>query len=219
MLRVIKKDLIIFDLDGTLVDSSGDIAHAVNRTLREMGFPEMTVSGIKANVGWGVRSLLEKVMPGESAERIDEARRIFLKYYSENLVSETRFYPGVEDTVRHFHASGKRLAVATNKQLVLTERILDELGLKSYFSVLVGGDSVPNKKPHPEPLFFIMKSLGAESADTVFVGDSAIDCESGASAGVFTIGAAYGFRGKEELEKAGCGMIIESFSELETIII
>src|SRR3990172_5670386 len=138
MLRVIKKDLIIFDLDGTLVDSSGDIAHAANRTLREMGFPSMTVSEIKANVGWGVRSLLEKVMPNEPAERIDEARR----------------------------------------------------------------------------LFFIMKSLGIESADTVFVGDSAIDCESGASAGVFTIGAAYGFRGKEELKKAGCGMIIEKFFQL-----
>ncbi|MFZ3073351.1 MAG: phosphoglycolate phosphatase [Thermodesulfobacteriota bacterium] len=219
MPRVIKKDLIIFDLDGTLVDSSGDIAHAANKTLREMGFPSMTVSEIKANVGWGVRSLLEKVMPNEPVERIDEARRIFLNYYSENLVDETRFYPGVEDTVRHFHASGKRLAIATNKQLALTERILDELEFKSYFSMLVGGDSVLNKKPHPEPLLFIMKSLGAESEETVFVGDSAIDCESGASAGVFTIGAAYGFRGKEELEKAGCGMIIESFPELEGIII
>lgn len=219
MLRVIKKDLIIFDLDGTLVDSSGDIAHAANRTLRAMGFPDMTVSEIKANVGWGVRSLLEKVMPNEPPDRIDEARRIFLKYYSENLVDETRFYPGVEHTVRRFHASGKMLAVATNKQLGLTERILEELGLKSCFSLLVGGDSVPNKKPHPEPLLFIMKSLGAERAETVFVGDSAIDCESGASAGVFTIGAAYGFRGKSELEKAGCGMIIESFSELESVII
>lgn len=218
MSRMIKKDLIIFDLDGTLVDSSGDIAHAANKTLREMGFPDMTVSEIKANVGWGVRSLLEKVMPNEPSGRIDEARRIFLKYYSENLVDETRFYPGVEDTLRHFHASGKMLAVATNKQLALTERILDELGLRSCFSMLVGGDTVPNKKPHPEPLLFIMKSLGIESADTVFVGDSAIDCESGASAGVFTIGAAYGFRGKGELLKAGCDMIIESFSELQGII-
>jgi phosphoglycolate phosphatase len=218
MKAVVRADLIIFDLDGTLIDSTGDIAWATNRTLGSMGYGELDMDTIKASIGWGVRSLLEKVMPAEEPQRIDEARQAFLGYYGEHLTVETRLYGGVVETLEYLDGKNKKMALLTNKPIGLTERIIEDFGMKGFFRIVLGGDSLQNKKPHPEPVLKIMACLDNDPEGTVFVGDSAIDCETGRRADIPVIGAAYGFRGRDELEEAGCDIIIEKIGELIEIV-
>jgi len=208
-------DLIIFDLDGTLIDSSEDIAWAANRTLVAFGQRERPVVSIKEHIGWGVKPLLEKLLPEAAPEMIAEAREKFLEFYGTHLMVDTVMYPGVEQTLRHFSARGKLLSIITNKPVGLTLRILDELKISDLFRMVLGGDSLQNKKPHPEPVEKTFKGLGIDPSRTVIVGDSPVDCEAGRAAGTMTIGVSYGFRGKAELQEAGCSIIIDSFPELK----
>ncbi len=122
-----KTELIIFDLDGTLIDSSEDIAWAINKTLKEMGLHELSYQAIKERIGWGVKMLLQKVLPEDKQNLLEDARGIFMRYYSGHLLVKTRLYPSVMDVLRHFRE--KRLAVATNKPINLTEKILNGLNL------------------------------------------------------------------------------------------
>lgn len=219
MKNTLKAELIIFDLDGTLIDSTGDIAWAVNRTLNSLGRDGVGTETVKSSVGWGVRSLLENLMPGEDPQVIDEARGVFLEYYGGHLDVETHLYAGAVETLEHFKARGKKLALVTNKPVALTDRVLEAFAINGFFEMVLGGDSLPRKKPHPEPLLKVVEELQVPAERTVFVGDSAIDCETGRRAGIATIGAAYGFRGRGELVEAGCDIVIESLDELKEIVV
>ena len=207
-----RTELIIFDLDGTLIDSSEDIAWAVNKTLRQMGLEELSYQAIKDRIGWGVKMLLQRVLPENKQNLLEEARVIFMEYYSNHILVKTKLYNGAVNVLEHFKS--KKLAIATNKPLNLTEQILDGLSISGYFKKVVGGDGVQNKKPAPEALEIILRKLNTSPKATVFAGDSKIDIEAGKQAGVITIGAAYGFRGRQELEDAGADMIIEDIKEL-----
>ncbi len=223
-------ELIIFDLDGTLIDSSDDIAVAANKTLEELGLPQMSEEDIKARIGWGVRFLLERLLPPLQAnaredvrrdfeDLLTRARKIFLGYYSENLTAKTRPYPGTTATLDYLSSRDKKMAIVTNKPIGFTEIILKELGLAGYFSVVLGGDSLKNRKPHPDPLFEVMERVKVEAEGSVMVGDSSIDCQAAIGAEVSVIGAAYGFRGREGLDGQGCIHIIDSISELQSILL
>jgi len=222
-------ELIIFDLDGTLIDSSDDIAVAANKTLEELGLPQMSGEDIKARIGWGVRFLLERLLPpfrasaGEDVERdyenlLTRARNIFLGYYRGNLTAMTRPYPGAIETLDYLSSLNKKMAIITNKPIGFTEIILAELSLDKYFMVVLGGDSLKNRKPHPDPFYEVMERVKVGPEDSVMVGDSSIDCEAALGAEVCVIGAAYGFRGREGLVGQGCIHIIDAISELQTII-
>ncbi|OGW58011.1 MAG: hypothetical protein A2Y48_01225 [Nitrospirae bacterium RIFCSPLOW2_12_42_9] len=211
-------ELIIFDLDGTLIDSSDDIAWAANMTLVYMGYNEMDLDAIKEGIGWGVKTLLQKLMPQEGPERIDDARVKFLEYYWDHLTVNTILYPGVRETIDYFKDHDKKMAIVTNKPIKFTEKILNELALKDFFLMVLGGDSLMNRKPDPEPVEKVISTLGVTKGKTVFVGDSKIDGETGKRAGIFTIGVEYGFRGRKELEEAGFDVIISEFPELTRIL-
>lgn len=211
----LKGDLVIFDLDGTLIDSSRDIAWSANMVLHSMGYERLDMEVIKESIGWGVKNLLEKLMPEEAPESIESARLKFLDFYGGHLVVETTIYPGVVETLEYLRSSGKKMAVVTNKPHALSVAILDELKLKGYFGAVLGGDSLPNRKPHPEPVEKVLSLLGVAPSASVIVGDSPVDCEAGRSARVGTVGITYGFRGRKELEGAGCDFIIDSILELK----
>jgi len=215
----IKAGLILFDLDGTLIDSSRDIAWSANETLKAMGYAEMETPSIVAAIGWGVRMLLEQLMPEEGPEAIAKARERFLDFYGGHLTVDTTVYPGVMETVAHFAGLGKKMAVVTNKPEGLARRALDELGLSGFFAMVVGGDTLAERKPAPGPLLMAMEALGHAPSGTVMVGDSPVDCEAGHKAGVSTIAVSYGFRPVAELQGAGCTAMVESFAELKEIII
>lgn len=214
----ISAELVIFDLDGTLIDSSRDIAWCANRTLEAMGYKEMDPSEIVGHIGWGVKPLLEKLMPEETAEKISEARLKFLEVYGGHLVVETTLYPGVLPVLDSLNGAGKKMAIVTNKPEGLAVGILEVMKLSGYFQLVLGGDSLPNRKPHPEPIEKVIKELSSSPARTVVVGDSPVDCEAAKGAGAFAIGAAYGFRGHAELETAGCDIIVNDFPSLASVI-
>ncbi len=214
-----EKELLVFDLDGTLIDSSGDIANAANRTLTSMGYASMDKAAIKEKIGWGVNMLIQALLPNEDAAVHAAARSRFLAYYGESLLCETCLYPGVRDTLAYFKEKGKKLAILTNKPENLSRKIIKALDLESIFMNITGGDTFKTRKPHPASLRFIMGEAAATAEDTVLVGDSPIDCETGAAAGVFTLGVSYGFRPVEELKEAHCGMIIDDFTSLREIFL
>ena len=213
---LIEKELLAFDLDGTLIDSSGDIAWTANKTLNHFGYEPRSPDSVRSKIGSGVVVLLERLMPEENPERIAEAKEIFLKHYAGHLVVDTHLYPGVMETLAHFRDMGKSMAIITNKPRAFADAILDELGLGPFFGVVAGGDTFANRKPHPEPLEEVMRACGVTPARTVFVGDSLIDAETGLRAGVFTVGVSYGFGGSGPL--AGFNIVIEAFRELKGII-
>ena len=211
----LKGGLVIFDLDGTLIDSSLDIAWSANETLKAFGYPPKDFDAIVESIGWGVKNLLEKLMPGETPEAIEEARLKFLKFYGGHLVVQTTIYPGVVEILEYLRSGGKKMAIVTNKPHALSVAILEELKIGPYFGAVLGGDSVVNRKPHPEPVEKVLSMLGVPASASLIVGDSPVDCEAGRSARVGTVGVTYGFRGRKELEGAGCDFIIDSILELK----
>lgn len=218
-METIDVDLIIFDLDGTLIDSSEDIAWAANMTLEEMGHGKIDSEKVKEGIGWGVKTLLQKIMPGESVERIEYARLKFLEFYRDHSVVSTYLYPEVMETIEYFNQNNKKMAVVTNKPFSLSEKILSDFDLTRYFDIILGGDSVANKKPHPEPVEKAITSAGVTKDRSVIVGDSPVDCEAGKRAGIATIGVEYGFRSRKELEDAGCDVIIKEVTALKKILL
>ncbi|MBI5682488.1 MAG: HAD-IA family hydrolase [Deltaproteobacteria bacterium] len=210
-------DLIIFDLDGTLIESSRDIVWAVNKTLNHMGFDELPYDVIKSYIGWGVGMLLEQAIPVKRHNLLSEARELFLRYYEGHLLMDTFLYPGAKDVIEYF--KDKKLAIVTNKPIGLTKKILDGLAISGYFKRVVGGDNVLNKKPHPQAIDIVLEELDIRPENTVFVGDSRIDIEAGKNAGVMTCGAVYGFRGSDELIIAGADFLIEDIKQLKNMLI
>ncbi len=217
-MKPITADLIIFDLDGTLIDSSEDIAWAANMAMADLGHGKVSAEKVKEGIGWGVKSLLGKMMPYEGADRIEYARVKFLEYYWGHSVVSTYIYPGVVETIEYFNQRDTILAVVTNKPAKLSEKILTELGILKYFRMVLGGDSVTNRKPDPEPLEKVISYTGVPRERSLIVGDSPVDCEAGKKAGIATVGVEYGFRSRSELEEAGCDVIIKKMSELINIL-
>lgn len=214
--RKLASDLIIFDLDGTLIESSRDIAWAVNKTLKYLGFNELSYDAIKSYIGWGVKMLLEQAVPKERHNLLNEAREIFLRYYEGHLVVDTYLYEGARDVITYF--KHKKLAVVTNKPFLLTKKILKEFAISDFFKKVVGGDTVPNKKPHPQAIDTILNELDVRPEKAVFVGDSSVDITAGRNAGVITCGAVYGFRGRDELINAGADLLIEDIRQLKDLL-
>lgn len=214
----IDTDIIIFDLDGTLVDSSKDIAWSANKTLEEMGHKPRGFEEIKSSIGWGIHHLMKQLMPMAGKAELRTAREIFLRHYGSHLHVDTCYFDGVASTIDGFLEKGINLAIATNKPIGLTEELLASMGVRDDFKVVLGGDSVRNKKPHPEPALRIIKELDGTPEKTFFVGDSPVDCHSANTAGAHSVGAVYGFRGRDELVDAKADYLIEKFVELEEII-
>src|SRR3972149_1085297 len=142
-------DLLIFDLDGTLVDTRADLTAAVNHTLEKLALPPLSMEQVCRYVGDGLETLLSRALGLQHGDLVDNAVRLFRDYYGLHLLDRTRLYPGVRETLEHFR--GKRKAIVTNKPLAFSERILAGLEIESHFEVILGGDSTVQRKPHPEP--------------------------------------------------------------------
>ncbi|MCW5828853.1 MAG: HAD-IA family hydrolase [Deltaproteobacteria bacterium] len=208
--------LIVFDLDGTLVDSSVDLADAANHTLSVFGFPPKPVPEIARYVGDGARKLVERALPAGVTIDLDEAVRVFLGYYEESCTRHTRLYSGM-DTLLHACA-GIPKAVATNKPKRFTDKILKALRVEGEFIQIECGDTVAKPKPDPEMLRKILAPRNIAPMATFMVGDSSTDVKTAQAAGVVSVGAAWGFRGREELEKSGANYIIERPVDLVQLI-
>ncbi|MBP2682417.1 MAG: putative phosphoglycolate phosphatase [Deltaproteobacteria bacterium] len=183
--------LLVFDLDGTLVDSKEDLANAVNVALESFDFPPLPHRVIYSYVGDGAAALILRALPPGKTDLLPEVLDRFLACYRRHLLDTTRPYPGVVGALRKW--SGMyRMAVLTNKGLAMTEEILSGLSLSGYFFEVRGGDSFGNKKPHPEGLLHLVREAGVGERETIMVGDSRNDVLAGRAAGAVTCGVTYG---------------------------
>jgi len=204
--------LLVFDLDGTLVDSKEDLANAVNVALESFGFAPLPHSLIYTYVGDGAMMLIRRAIPPEKADLLPDVLDRFLSYYQRHLLDTTRPYPGVIDALRKW-AGMYRMAVLTNKGLAMTEAILEGLALSGYFFEVRGGDSFENKKPHPQGLIHILGAAGATPGEAVMVGDSRNDVLAGRGAGTVTCGVTYGL-GAAGFDETPPDFTVDRFAEL-----
>ena len=208
--------LLIFDLDGTLIESKWDIADAVNLTLRDLGLPERPQEEIFGFVGDGVKRLLRLAVGEMDEVRYAEALRVFRAHYLEHCLDRTRFYPGVEPVLTHF--SRKPKAVATNKALEYTKVILKGLG-DHHFDYIVGGDNGFGLKPEPGMLLHILDELGVDQEQAVLIGDSTNDINGGHNAGIRVCAVGYGMGNRERMQACRPDWFIERPEELMEIFI
>lgn len=212
---------LLFDLDGTLVDSRADLANSVNLTLAELGRESLSSCRVLNFVGEGARLLVERSLlataeaPPSTGE-VDHALEIFRRYYREHLLDQTRAYPEVEETLASLPHVPK--AVVTNKPYDFTVALLEGLGMLSQFEVIFGGDSLPERKPSPMMLLEAARRVGVSPANCLMVGDTKFDVMAGQAAGMKTCGYIPGFRGRTELAAAGADFLIERFSELCVLV-
>ena len=184
--------LLVFDLDGTLVDSKEDLANAVNVALESFDLPPLPNPVIYSYVGDGASALIRRALPPEKADLLLPAvLDRFLAYYRRHLLDTTRAYPGVVGALRKW-AGMYRMAVLTNKGVAMTREILSGLSLDGHFFEVRGGDSFGTKKPDPEGLLHILREAGVEAQEAIMIGDSRNDVQAGRAAGTVTCGVTYG---------------------------
>jgi phosphoglycolate phosphatase len=210
MLNLMKIKLIIFDLDGTLVDTAPDITHALNYAIELYQIKKLTVQETIELVGEGLTRLVERLVGEDNAVVKSEVLDRFISYYSEHITDLSMPYPGVPDTLKELDDYNK--AVLSNKREFLSKKLLDELNLSVYFDRILGSDSVVEKKPSPKPLYQVMDMFSVRPGETVIVGDSTYDIDAGKAAGIVTIAVSYGYRDVGLLGHAD--YIIDTISEL-----
>jgi phosphoglycolate phosphatase len=207
--------LLLFDLDGTLVDSKRDIANALNHAVCPLGVPKLSDEDTAKIVGDGITQLFEQLLGPTTIEIRDSAIAAFSEYYFSHITEYSRPYPGVLETLKQLTRFKK--AVITNKREQMSKLIIKNLAIDSYFDLLLGGDSVPEKKPSPIPLQMAMKSFNVTPHETIMIGDSSNDIIAGISAGVKTVAVAYGFRPIETMKNANF-FIYKDMQELIPIL-
>lgn len=179
---------ILFDLDGTLIDSAPDIAAATNELLAGHDLPPLRLDQVKSIIGEGIRKLVERAFIASGAPLsdgdLDEADRAMAPIYRRHLTGLTRLMPGVRETLTHFHLAGVAMGVVTNKPQLATREILLHFGLTDYFGAIVGGDAVTRKKPAPDALLLALDRLQAGPRDALMVGDSVADAGAARAAGI-----------------------------------
>lgn len=214
------KKLIIFDLDGTLINTIADLGACTNYALEKLGYPTHDIESYKFRVGNGINNLFRRSLPeGEKTdENVLRVRREFIPYYNAHNTDLSRPYPGMVELLEALQTEGILLAVASNKYQEATTKIIGELYPSIRFSAVLGQREGINIKPDPQIVFDILQATGVEKADVLYVGDSGVDMQTGLNAGVETCGVTWGFRPRTELEPFHPQHIVDSVEELRQII-
>ena len=207
-------NLIIFDLDGTLVNTLEDIAASVNFTLQKLGRPLIPIDSVRQYVGDGVEMLMRRAL-SDSDEFLSDAVGIYKVHHSRNLLVRSRLYPSVTEVLEHFRTVP--MAVISNKTSEFVQPLLDGLKISGYFRMVLGADSGLPLKPSPDSVQKLLAEFKAPKDRTVVVGDGTTDVRAGKAAGVITCSVTYGFRSEEELRKAGPDYIIHELSDLKKL--
>lgn len=209
-----KIKLFLFDLDGTLIDSKLDIANSVNHTMKVLGLSPLPNELIYDFVGNGVTPLIRKSVEAHGVHSFDRAMEIFMAHYDQHLLDSTRLFPGMEDVLRKFQNTPK--IIVTNKSQGFSDKIAKGLDLMPHFEGLFGGDTEFPKKPDPAVVRHLLDRFQVPPEETVIIGDSRVDIETGKNSGILTCGVTWGFRPRSELEESQCDWIAESPRDILT---
>ena len=205
-------DLVVFDLDGTLIDSVGDIADAVNRSLTEFALSTRSEDEIREYLGEGARRLVEHLLADIESAPVDDVLASFRREYLAFPLERTRPYPGIQPLLEAL--DDRPTALATNKPEEHTLSILEGLGWTSKFDVIIAGDSLPARKPDPLILRTVCARAGVPVGRTAHVGDTPFDVHAATSAGVTPIAVTWGFRTADELRSEGAEIVVDTAEEL-----
>jgi phosphoglycolate phosphatase len=211
--------LVIFDLDGTLIDSRLDLVHSVNAALRHIGRPELPDDVIASYVGDGAPLLIQRALGGESVDEalVRKGLEFFLSYYREHKLDHTTVYTGIKEALAGIQGGGngscRKLAVLSNKPVNPSRAIVNALGLGPFFAQVYGGNSFPSKKPDPEGVRKLLEENRVQPEHAAIIGDSHVDVETGQNAGLWTVGVTYGFA-PHTLNDAAPDVLLDSPQEL-----
>ena len=210
---------VLFDLDGTLLETVPDLAEAANRMLASMGRPALPVELIATFVGRGIGRLVERVLAGSRDGRpeaavVKPALALFEGFYAEESGRRSIPYPGVNAALARLHAGGVPMAVVTNKAAAFTRPLLAATGLLPYFSTVVSGDTLPWKKPDPRPVLHACEELRVAPAQALFVGDSIHDVEAARGAGCEVWCVPYGYNEGQAIAASGCDRMVAGLEEV-----
>ncbi len=226
--------LVIFDLDGTLIDSRLDLVHSVNAALRHIGRPELPEDVIASYVGDGAPILIQRALGGEQVPEavVRRGLEFFLSYYREHKLDHTTVYAGIAEALAAIRNSNdssaeagsgesgdgppRQLAVLSNKPVIPSRAIVDALGLGRFFSQVYGGNSFASKKPDPEGAHALLKEFGVPPQNSAIIGDSHVDIQTGRNAGMVTIGVTYGFA-PHTLQDAPPDVLVDHPAELAAV--
>jgi phosphoglycolate phosphatase len=211
---------IIFDVDGTLVDSADDLHASLDLLLDGLGLRPLDAAEIKGMIGDGVSKLVERAVVAAGGDASQKSALVarFLKIYESNAAVHTRSYPDVVETLEALRQREFRLAVVTNKPVIATEKILRALSLADYFSVVIGGDSLPQRKPDPAQMLDASRQLGVDAGQVLVVGDNIHDVEAAHAAGIRCIAVTYGYHHRPPAE-FNADHLIDRFGELLSLVV
>ena len=224
--KFIDKELILFDLDGTLIDSAPDLALSVNYMLRSVNHNEFSEETIDSWVGNGAQTLVRRALSGSKTvdeninnDLFDKSLSIFLEYYKNNLCVKTTPYPNVKATLQTLKNDGYKLAIITNKPFDFIEPILQQLELDNLFEFYIGGDSLPEKKPSPLPLQYMCEKFNIKPRNTLMIGDSKNDILAAKAASIQSVAVSYGYNYGEDIRAYEPDFTIDDFSDILEVLL
>lgn len=209
---------MLFDLDGTLVDTIEDIAICMNRVLRRHGEEEHDLDMYRRSVGWGIRVLVQRLLPDAGEDYITTLAREMREEYNAHPVMESEAYPGIPELLRQLWRTRVPTAVLSNKADEITQQVVRSIFPDHRFAVVAGAVDGVAKKPDPRSTLRLVESLGIPPAEWLFVGDTAIDMQTAAAAGMLPVGVRWGFRDEAELREAGARIIISRADEVPELL-
>lgn len=214
-----KYKAVIFDMDGTILNTLEDLKNATNYSLRQFGMPERSLEEVRIFVGNGIRKLVERAVPaGTSEEKIAQVFDVFLEYYEIHSADNTSPYPGILELVEKLKKSGIKTAVSTNKADVPAQELGREY-FNGIFDLIVGQQDGLKVKPAPDSVNKILSILDIQKKDAIYIGDSDVDVQTAKNSGLDFIGVSWGFRGREFLEKNGAKNIVDNANEILDLVI
>lgn len=210
---------LAFDLDGTLIDSAPGLASAVDAALAALNLPAAGVERVSTWIGNGADVLIERALKWAlghqpSDDRVRDARVLLDKHYATSVESGSKLFPEVKEGLAALAATGVPMAIVTNKPTPFVEPLLTSLGIAHYFSLIIGGDDVVAKKPHPAPLFLVLGKFGLLPGELVFVGDSRNDIMASQAAGCPSVGMTYGYNYGEPIATSNPTLVLDHFNDL-----
>jgi phosphoglycolate phosphatase len=218
-----KPEMVLIDVDGTLVDSVPDLAFCVDVMMQQLGRPPHGEEKVREWVGNGVERLVRRALVGQLDGEPDEADfqkayPIFLDLYAENTSKRSVLYPGVEEGIAYLKSAGYKLGCVTNKAAQFTIPLLKELGIYDHFGIVVSGDTLPKKKPDPMPLLHVAEHFGVDPEKSLMLGDSVSDVKAARAAGFQIVCMSYGYNHGMDIRDAHPDAVIDSMSELENLL-
>ena len=215
--------MVLIDVDGTLVDSVPDLAYCVDEMMQQLDMPVRGEANVRNWVGNGVERLVRRALTnsldGEPDDALfEKAYPVFLDLYADNTSKRSILYPGVTEGIAFLKSARYKLGCVTNKAAQFTEPLLKDLGISAYFSIVVSGDTLPVKKPDPGPLLHVAKHFGVSPAHSTMIGDSISDVKAARAAGFQIICMSYGYNHGVDIREAQPDAVIDSMAELEGLL-